>query len=87
MGAAHALAKGTTSVELVGGAERDSTTKPEALEPGMYDKAGHEVETSLQELDALSQKGEHRVDAAPQGSLKEGKHESGHKSFRGKPYL
>lgn len=84
MGAAHALAEGTTSVELVGGAERDSTTKPEALEPGMYDKA---VGTSLQELDALSQKGEHRVDAAPQGGLKEGKHESGHGSFRGKPYL
>ena len=87
MGAAHALAEGTASVELVSGAERASTTKPEALEPGMYGKAGREVETSLRELDALPRKGEHRVDAPLQGSLKEGKHESGHESFRGKTYL
>ena len=86
MGTAHALAKGTASVELVGGAERASTMKPEALEPGMYGEAGREVETSVQELDALLRKSEHRVDAPPQGSLKEGKHESGHKSFRGKTY-
>jgi len=98
VGAAPALAKGTTGIELVAGAERASTVKPEALEPGACGEtghghetppqgdAGHEVERLLQEveqeLDALPRKGEHGVNASPQGSPKEGKHESGHEALR-----
>ena len=36
--AASALTKGTTGVELVSGAERATTAKPKALEPGEYRK-------------------------------------------------
>jgi hypothetical protein len=38
--AALAMAKGTTSVKSAGGAEKATTTKSEALEPGAHGEAG-----------------------------------------------
>ena len=72
--AALTIAKGTASIELVGGAERATTAKPKALEPGAYGEAGcghkmRHVKMPLRkgkrELDALSREGEHGVDAPP----------------------
>jgi len=81
VGAAPALAEGTGGVELVGGAERATTAKPEALGPGAYGEAGcghetplqgeagHEIEMPLQEgeqeLDALLRKDEYKVNVPP----------------------
>ncbi len=47
-GTAPALAEGTAGIELVGGAERAITVKPEALEPGAYGKTGRGHETPPQ---------------------------------------
>ena len=40
VGATPAMAKGTASVEPTGGAEKATAVKFEALEPGVYGKAG-----------------------------------------------
>jgi len=79
VGAAPALAEDTAGVELVGGAERAATAKPEALGPGVYGEAGRAHETppqgqarrevkiplweGEQELDVLLRKGKHEVNA------------------------
>jgi len=68
IGAAPALAKGTGSVKLVGGAERATTAKPEALGPGVYGEAGCGHEMPLQgeagcEIKMPLQEGEQELDA------------------------
>ena len=50
VGAAPAMAKGTASIEPTGRAEKATTVKLEALEPGAYGKAGSRCKWSLQAL-------------------------------------
>ena len=78
-----ALAESTAGVELAGKAEKATAAKLEALEPEAcgktacrhemppQGKAGHEVKRP-------PQKGEHKVDPQPQGSLNEGKRRDRH---------
>ena len=73
MGAAPALAEGTTGVELAGKAERAMDAKPDALGPWAQGVSGSEVEMppreGERELDVLPPEGEHQPIWLPGGAL------------------